>query len=126
MPFFFSEYAENQKNVIMIQDFPDDVIEAFITYLNTGNMTTDVLNVEMLKFTHQYDIEFLYEICSKWLGNTINKENIDEITKAATYFIWGPRFVETNCKIPIQWQSSFSNNDSWSAPSQNNIELMCT
>ena len=86
MPFFFSEFAENQKNVIMIQDFPDDVIEAFITYLNTGNMTTDVLNVEMLKFTHQYDIEFLYEICSKWLGNTINKENIDEITKAATLF----------------------------------------
>ena len=83
---FSSEFAENQKNVIMIQEFPEYVIEAFVTYLKTGNMTTHDLNVEMLKFTHQYDIDFLYEMCSKWLSNTLNKDNIDRITKAAIIF----------------------------------------
>ena len=80
----FSDYAERQSNVIRFQDVSSEVVEAFTNYVKTGNITRQALSLDMLKFAHMYNIDFLYDYCSKMAKLTINKENINALISVAS------------------------------------------
>lgn len=84
--YIFRNFAEGQDKVINFKNISFDVIEAFTKYVKTGHIKANgtLDKIDMLKFAHQYNIEFLFESCSKMLQNSINKENLDEMIEVAS------------------------------------------
>ncbi|CAM6092566.1 unnamed protein product [Calypogeia fissa] len=71
------------KTVIRVEETSCSVMSAVIKFCYTAeiNFTGRVTAQEVLKVANQYEIDYLKEVCTEELINTLNKENLTEILR---------------------------------------------
>jgi len=85
-----SDYNENQKGEIVIEDYDDDTVEDFVKFMYNGKLEDETrYTTELLSMAHKYQVEAMMNTCSNYIAANVTKENVAQV--------W---LVSEACEIP--------------------------
>ena len=85
MPIENPNTRESKDGFVTIEDFLPETILAFrdILFLAPNPVLERYLTLELLMFTHKYDINSLFRLCKEHICKTLTDENILDFIKIA-------------------------------------------
>ena len=117
----FTRMLENPLNKeainrsVEIEDFSPSTINTFQSFLFTKDVNeidNNKLSVELMMFSHKYNIAPLYSICKEHLLKNINISNIYDLIKAS-YLLDEDDFIEPLSLYVLRNKRRFKNTHSW-------------
>lgn len=77
---------ETRINEVLIKDFRDDTVKAFVKFVYHGRLAEEDYTAELLAMAHKYQVVDLKSACALYLATHVTKDNVAEVWEAAETF----------------------------------------